>query len=598
MARKKPKKTSRRRKPLDSSLPIYRLKISLEDIEPPIWRRLETCDCSLDDLHELIQASFDWESFHPHAFEIQGHEYAATSEFGTSEFEDAAEVFLSDLIENRCYEFHYEYDFGDSWIHRIEIEDTLPAEEGVRYPRCLDGKRAAPPEDSGGPYQYPYLLQAFADPENAADPDILDWIAPDFDPERFDLDNLNKMLLRMRSYLGRNRGRNVPAAGFEEGDLVRVKTGVVHSVYDDIPLGGWTGIVLSVNYLIPTVYEVQWTESTLASVHEVFFKRCQRDDAPPDEYSLDEWEIEAAAESDPLQIEQPAEIRTRPLSPDDQEDRIRMVFGLTSDDPLPSSSPETEQAYFEHLRDHLQFPIKAKYWCDLTEAVQGPVVVIGLHHPDERELGGVLCTLETSKRGVEIPLSQLLLDAEDPNGEMIEDYRYWIWDYQDRISEDELMLFDDEESGDEDDDFEEEGDDWDDSDEDWDDEDDWEDEDFQDDFPSGSLYGGESAPVEFPIGTVAYYGPDDKRTTKIVAGIVWSRDGEPLLKRWVGSEVTTSDKVQREIVAFFEQHGVRSIIATDGNIGCPHEEGQDFPPGEDCPFCPWWKGKQGTGRRD
>ncbi len=59
---------------------------------------------------------------------------------------------------------------------------------------------------------------------------------------------------------------------------------------------------------------------------------------------------------------------------------------------------------------------------------------------------------------------------------------------------------------------------------------------------------------------------------------------------------TTNPKVQQEMKAFFQQHGVKSVAMSDGNMGCPHEEGEDFPVGKDCPFCPFWKGKQGSNR--
>jgi hypothetical protein len=103
---------------------------------------------------------------------------------------------------------------------------------------------------------------------------------------------------------------------------------------------------------------------------------------------------------------------------------------------------------------------------------------------------------------------------------------------------------------------------------------------------------------EYPIGTVALYGPDDKTTTKIAAGVILHDGAEPILKRWVGTDVTTSLKVQKELQEFFRRHGVRSVGMSEGNMGCPHEEGEDFPAGEDCPFRPFWKGKQGSNRRD
>ena len=62
--------------------------------------------------------------------------------------------------------------------------------------------------------------------------------------------------------------------------------------------------------------------------------------------------------------------------------------------------------------------------------------------------------------------------------------------------------------------------------------------------------------------------------------------------------MTTSPKVKKEMEAFFKKYGVKSVAMSDGNMGCPHEEGKDFPHGEDCPFCPFWKGKQGSNRKD
>ena len=103
---------------------------------------------------------------------------------------------------------------------------------------------------------------------------------------------------------------------------------------------------------------------------------------------------------------------------------------------------------------------------------------------------------------------------------------------------------------------------------------------------------------KYPIGTIAFYGPDDRTITKIVAAVVKSENAEPILERWVGTTVSDNPKVQRQIKALFDRHNVKSVITTEGNIGCPHEEGMDFPSGEDCPFCPFWAGKQGSGQGD
>jgi hypothetical protein len=99
---------------------------------------------------------------------------------------------------------------------------------------------------------------------------------------------------------------------------------------------------------------------------------------------------------------------------------------------------------------------------------------------------------------------------------------------------------------------------------------------------------------QYPIGTVAMYGPDDKTTTKMAAGVILHDGAEAIMKRWVATDVMTNPKVQQEMKDFFLRHGVKSVAMSQGNMGCPHEEGEDFPHGEDCPFCPFWKGKQGS----
>jgi hypothetical protein len=105
-------------------------------------------------------------------------------------------------------------------------------------------------------------------------------------------------------------------------------------------------------------------------------------------------------------------------------------------------------------------------------------------------------------------------------------------------------------------------------------------------------------PPEFPVGTVALYGPDDKKTTKIAAGVILHDGAKAIIERWVATDVTTNPKVQKELREFFKKHGVKSVAMSEGNMGCPHEEGKDFPHGEDCPFCPFWKGKQGSNQKE
>jgi hypothetical protein len=83
-------------------------------------------------------------------------------------------------------------------------------------------------------------------------------------------------------------------------------------------------------------------------------------------------------------------------------------------------------------------------------------------------------------------------------------------------------------------------------------------------------------PPEYPIGTVARYGPDDKRTTKIAAGVIMRDGAEAIIERWVATDVTTNPKVQQEMQAFFKKHGVKSVAMSDGNMGCPSRRRPGF----------------------
>jgi hypothetical protein len=103
---------------------------------------------------------------------------------------------------------------------------------------------------------------------------------------------------------------------------------------------------------------------------------------------------------------------------------------------------------------------------------------------------------------------------------------------------------------------------------------------------------------EYPLGTLARYGPDDKTASKIVAAVFAHDGAEPVLERWVSTDIDTNEKIQREVMDFLKKHGARKVVAVPQILGCPHEEEKDFPLGEDCPFCPFWAGKQGTARRD
>jgi hypothetical protein len=97
--------------------------------------------------------------------------------------------------------------------------------------------------------------------------------------------------------------------------------------------------------------------------------------------------------------------------------------------------------------------------------------------------------------------------------------------------------------------------------------------------------------VQFPIGTLVYYGPDDQTVTKIVAGVVAARDADILLQKWHGEGIAQDPFVIAEVGQFFQIHRVKKVIMTGSVAGCPHEEGVDYPIGDECPYCPFWLDK-------
>lgn len=95
----------------------------------------------------------------------------------------------------------------------------------------------------------------------------------------------------------------------------------------------------------------------------------------------------------------------------------------------------------------------------------------------------------------------------------------------------------------------------------------------------------------YPVATVAFYGPDNQFASKVAVGIILEEEGEvAFLERWLsrGEDVRTDAVISQQIADFISQHRVKSVVMTDRIIGCPHEEGKDYPLGENCPQCPYW----------
>jgi hypothetical protein len=182
----------------------YQLKIELQGVLPPIWRRLLVPGhISLGRLHAVIQVAMGWDNDHLHQF-IVDKQFYSDPEFGMNDLGDASRVrnesktLLMNVAPRAGKVLVYEYDFGDSWTHRIKVEKILKQETASENTvKCIDGARACPPEDCGGVWGYEDMLQIFKDPKHAEHESTLEWLGEDFDPEAFDLERINKALHRI-----------------------------------------------------------------------------------------------------------------------------------------------------------------------------------------------------------------------------------------------------------------------------------------------------------------------------------------------------------------------------------------------------------------
>jgi hypothetical protein len=216
---------------------------------------------------------------------------------------------------------------------------------------------------------------------------------------------------------------------FSVGDAVRVKPGVAGPDFPDIPFGGWAGTISEVEDGDPRSYLIALNERTLKGIHPIYHKRCERDGLEADQVWMLEEDLESD-EGEPVQVEQPTNIVTKPLSMDDQDDRIRSIFDLTTDDSLPETDDESLLAYYEYLAAKLSFPFEAKYSFETGpfESKTFSLTVLGLLDPDDfpGDEYGLFCQARRDKKRIELPLTEVEVAKGNPNRRLVKDYSYWF----------------------------------------------------------------------------------------------------------------------------------------------------------------------------
>ena len=175
----------------------YTLHVTIADIQPPIWRQIRVPgELSLGQLHEVIQLAFLWSNSHQHEFQVRKRRYGVPDTNDDSDLADEEALSVAKALPSKSSKILYTYDLGDDWTHNITV-DSIDQESprGHMAPvACLAGARAAPPEDCGGPDGYVEFLEAIRSPEHPRHDELLQWIGGEFDPEWFELDDVNPEL--------------------------------------------------------------------------------------------------------------------------------------------------------------------------------------------------------------------------------------------------------------------------------------------------------------------------------------------------------------------------------------------------------------------
>ena len=177
---------------------VFQLRISLDEVEPTVWRRLLVPGgVRLDKLHGMLQAAMGWTDSHLHAFTIGDDRFGPCfDDFPEDEIDEKDVTVIRGIGAHD--QFSYEYDFGDGWAHEILVEDRITLRHGLKYAVCLAGENACPPEDCGGPGGYEQLLEVLADPAHEDHEELIEWAGGPLDPRAFDVAAVNVGLQRVR----------------------------------------------------------------------------------------------------------------------------------------------------------------------------------------------------------------------------------------------------------------------------------------------------------------------------------------------------------------------------------------------------------------
>ncbi len=182
-------------------LDMCQVLVTLQGVEPPIWRRsLIPSAFRLDKAHLVIQGAFGWSNSHLHIFRAGGMAYEAIyDKFDEYEGKDETQVGFYDLLMMGGGSCEYVYDYGDHWQHTIQLEERVVSEQ-PHVPSCLAGERACPPEDVRGAARYEHMLRVLNDPSDDEYESFIEWLPENYDSETFSVDSANEGIQDMLTW--------------------------------------------------------------------------------------------------------------------------------------------------------------------------------------------------------------------------------------------------------------------------------------------------------------------------------------------------------------------------------------------------------------
>lgn len=173
---------------------VFQFKITLKGTRPQIWRRIQVPSrYSFWELHCAIQDAMGWNDTHLHEFLIRIPGYVPVIPVGIPTDDDTDEEYtrpgwklpIRHVFWEAGAKIDYLYDFGDDWLHTVELEKILTEEEGATYPRCIAGRRCCPPDDCGGVWSFADMLKVIANPSHPEYDEWWAWLGDSYDPAEF-----------------------------------------------------------------------------------------------------------------------------------------------------------------------------------------------------------------------------------------------------------------------------------------------------------------------------------------------------------------------------------------------------------------------------